>query len=335
VKIQAEYAIFDNSLATDLSSVNGLRSEMPNLRNWLGRTSIHSIPREDGNEFGFKVKPFPSIDVASNPDLAFRSLPSFRHDLGGLHIDDTVVVETWTHDSKSLRDHLGLHESIADLLSISAWGLEDVNLRAVSRNDDPVILASGKNLGPKWSEALKPTFPAAPIPRATHPKHLILFSSIGTAGIAKWLQSHNTHSRAIRPIVHSLSMNTAAIEMRLAQVSFGLEALAYQLKKENESESAARSKSFNFEKRLRYIAEELKVTMPFDAEIEFPIIADSYNGVKHADREYPDFLKTANAWRVSVFLFRVWVAEHVGMPPQTLQPLVDRDHMASAFHLEG
>lgn len=332
-KIRAEFAVFNGSPLSSFDFVNGMRSNLKGLRKWIGRTSIRLVQPPHDESYEFSIKQFEVVTIPGNPEVTFRGIPRFQKDENGVQLFDDSVIQTRSEKLASLHEHLVVHEAIGDLLSISSWHFEDIEVKALMRIDSPHASLGQVANGEKWNEAIRPLIKDSTNQKQDNRNHFIEFDSIGELGVETWLKIHRDYSRAIRPILGSLGMKDAAIEVQFAQLCFGLEALGFLLKAESDGETAAKSRKFTFEKRLHLIAEQISAALPFDCDVEFRAIANSYNGIKHANREFPELISSANSWRVGVLLFRMWAATKVGMPSSRLEKLVSIDGFSNEFRL--
>ncbi|WP_091418810.1 HEPN domain-containing protein [Arthrobacter sp. OV608] len=86
------------------------------------------------------------------------------------------------------------------------------------------------------------------------------------------------------------------LEVQLTQISISLEALGdlIFLGKDAKSESAAGG--IYFKRRLDRIIQEVPGLLPVIDAMWPHRMADTYNAVKHANREFPQMVDVANCW---------------------------------------
>lgn len=65
--------------------------------------------------------------------------------------------------------------------------------------------------------------------------------------------------------------------------------------------------------------------LPFPPE-DFPdLLRRTYVGVKHADRDRPEWQEMHLAYRQSIQVFRAWVAHRLGVPKPMLKAALEND----------
>src|SRR5690606_24546741 len=131
-------------------------------------------------------------------------------------------------------------------------------------------------------------------------------------------------SRAIDPVITSIGLRGTTANTMLAHTGPGLEALGYLLIL-RDTGSKKRARESTLRQRFERILEDLSDCMPFDTADWAERTADTYNGIKHANRDEPDALDVLNAWRECVLVVRAWIAIELGVEAKLLKDRLLRD----------
>jgi hypothetical protein len=124
-----------------------------------------------------------------------------------------------------------------------------------------------------------------------------------------------------------LRQKSAPIQSRAAQVAIGFEALGFQLALD-QGIPKAKAESEPHRARLARIAGEIDSDLPFERSEWISDSTAVYNGLKHANRAYPDNSKTFNTHRKDLLVFRAWVATRCGAPRAVLESQLKYDNLA-------
>jgi hypothetical protein len=313
------------------SKVNGLRSEIAGLGDWFGTRSIRTgyTRHPDGRlrQVTFRLESPDQIRL--HPRLNLTAVPSYLAG-PGTEPDTTVLrertfLETLVDRPRSWDDHLTTHRAIRDLLSISSWRACNFASRLVCNDFSPGSNKPGAQKRPTWCEVIDQSL--TPVTSKPGRDFLFAFADVGRAGIARWLSLQSRYARAVLPMTGSLYLQNTTLEARALEVGVGLEALGYQLALDTgTSKSAAGRQSFRA--RLERIVENITIDPPFPVDQWIEREARAYNGLKHADRDRPENTEIYDAWRMSVIIFRLWVASVVCGPNVALGDRLYRDHLA-------
>ena len=242
-----------------------------------------------------------------------------------------TLVQTLWEEPRRWSDHWRIHRAVRDLVAIASWRNERFVDATVSRDDDPLRVMSGAAVARNWHDVIAGEVTEGEVsPRRKGDAFLFRSGDLQTDAVAAWIALRDQYSRAVDPIVSALGMRGATIEVSLALVGIGLEALGYQIAmKGGRSKSAANALSLA--ERLRVIAADLPFTPPFDIEDWVSGTAEAYNGIKHANKTMPPPVEQLNRVRQSQLVFRIWVAAQLGMDSAELETTVAHDPMIHAY----
>jgi hypothetical protein len=312
----------------DFESVNGLRTEISGLREWLGVSSW--TRREDYKTRVIELKsefpPAITVGIYDGLDIVFepaRNLTKVREDPDKQVVHDLIWCQTRSSSPIGWDQHLAVHRAIRDLLVLSRWHGESVVFNYAMRSDDPLTTADGKTHGEQWREVV-----VADDTKATPPddrrEHLVRYDEIEAAGLLKWLTLRQEFGRALDPIISSIDLKGATPHTLLAHTGPGLEALGYLLfvrdGKTSQQASATRLRA-----RLERILADLGDCLPFDGPTWVDELARDYNGLKHANRAAPDNVDVLNSWLRSVLVVRGWMALELGVPRGQIKSRLQQD----------
>jgi hypothetical protein len=190
-------------------------------------------------------------------------------------------------------DHLDFHRSLRDLLMLCYWSRLDFLTHEQLHEGDPDVALAGNSLGAEWRPLLsvltladsgKTASQVARFPAFT-------FRDLHVDGFLRWLEIRKHYSRGYDPIISFLARQGSSPQEALLSLCVGIEALAYRrVVDAGSSESAANR--LTFRERLLVLAsldtEIFGLVVGGDIDGWATVLADAYNGIKHANRELPD-----------------------------------------------
>lgn len=314
----------------DYSVVNGVRSEVTGLREWLGVESFEE-------DFDFESRVL-TIKAASGEPIEVNSLLSLRpswdisrdgHE--STTIKNIVFCESRSSDPSSWEDLMGTHRGMRDLLVLSRWVAETCTILQAQHDADPLKTLDGAEHGEQWRTVIEPqSDPSSSRPRGRRP-HLVEYADLGPNGIALWLSLRDRFQRALDPIISDRFISEVSPVTHMAQVGPGLEALGFLIMQTKDGMSAAEANRKPLRARLDRILREIDDVVPFDGSDWAAGMAEAYNGIKHANRDLPTELELLNRWRESVLAVRVWVARELGVKVEDIRSRLERDPQTTPY----
>lgn len=334
-RIRADIAILGGKRADDYSKIHALRSEITGLAEWVGLESIHRGDRvqvENGfYAVDFHVESPSSVPIPGHEGLTFTPWWATEPSPGKLTLHEKLYVETRYDEARAWDDHLQLHSAVRDLVTLSQWMPEHFEDLRCLHEADPIRTMDGIARGDNWMPVITALVDVrAPTRTTRRRRHLIEYGDLKAEGVGKWLDLRKTFTRAVDPIASSSYLEGASIEVLLAQLGIGLEALGYKLLI-LDGKTSKSANGTDFETRLLRIGEIIKDVVPFNVANWARGTAQAYNGVKHANRTLPDPIEIANCWRESALAFRAWLALELGVYPADLKNRIEHDRQAFAF----
>lgn len=322
----------------DYRKINGLRTELPGLADWIGLRAVTSKVEQDssGRVTAFELKASSPEALRLDRRMNMRVHANWR--TSGAEADTTAVVEALQVETKVAtprrwEEHLALHQIVRDLLDVAAWELTPYSSLYMHRVDDPHTAMSGRIVGDQWV----PVHTRSLRSSGDHParrEYLFRFDDIGVAGFRRWARLHKDFRRGLGPMLALLDLRSAHVETRIAQSGVALEAIGYSLALEAGASARTAGKEPHA-KRLERIASELPTGALQDV---IPDLAgwiaqsnDAYNGVKHANRVLPNPIDLLNAERENEIVFRAWVSTRIGLADNTLRQRLRSDHLAAPY----
>ena len=331
--IRARYAIFNVEHNTDFRYVNGLKTEVTGLRDWLEISSVQRDFETRSAEHPIRLivtaSSDDSLSVASDPPFRFIPSWSVSTDEDRVVVGDLLRVETTHSELIDVRDAEKLHLAMRDLLVLSHWRAEICIPLAVMRRDDPDAQDFDGKYGDYWRDLVPAVYEKRPKARDTS-EHLILFSEVGLAGLEKWIKLRDEFARALDPVVSTRFLDGVSATSLLAQTGPAIEALGYLLFL-RDGKSADQAARAYLRSRLDRIAREVAGVMPFDVAEWAAETVIAYNAVKHANRILPAEVDVLNRWRESVLITRVWVALELGSDRDELRKRIVNSPQSSPY----
>ncbi|MDQ0278780.1 hypothetical protein QO003_003083 [Arthrobacter silviterrae] len=329
-RVWARYAVLGVDGDIDYSVVNGVRSEVTGLREWLGVESFKEDYDFESRVLTIKAVSSEPIEVSSL--LKFR--PSWdvtRDGHESTTIKNLVFCESRSSDPSSWKDLMGAHWGIRDLLVVSRWVQETCTILQAQHADDPLKTMDGAEHGEQWRTVIEPHSDPSPSPPTGQRPHLVEYSDLGPNGIALWLSLRERFQRALDPIISDRFISKVGAITHMAQVGPGLEALGFLIMQTKDGMSASEANRKPLRARLDRILREIEDVVPFDGSDWAAGMTEAYNGIKHANRDLPTELELLNRWRESVLAVRIWVARELRVKAEDIRSRLERDPQTTPY----
>jgi hypothetical protein len=196
------------------------------------------------------------------------------------------------------------------------------------RQDDPLRTLDGKEHGDQWRTVVVADDDREPPPIGYRP-HLIEYQDLESDGIARWIGLRNEFARALDPVITSMGL-AATPNTLLAHTGPGLEALGYLLLL-RDGASQKRAAGATLRERLERVLVDVGGTLPFDGTAWASKTVETYNGLKHANRQAPEEVDVVNAWRECVLAVRAWVALELGVSAEQVTARLSNDRQRHPY----
>ena len=321
-------AILDVDADIDFDTPHGLQTEISGLREWLNVTSWSEEINWEAGRLVARIHSLsgPPIAIGEFNGLSFELTPDWRvvpdPDSDRILLVDTVRPCSRAGQPVLWESHLELHRAVRDLLVVSRWRKESCVAVLVHRQDDPLRTLDGMEHGDQWrTVVVADDVPESP-PVGYRP-HLIEYGDLGSAGIARWIELRNEFARALDPVITSRNLDATANTL-LAHTGPGLEALGYLLML-RDGASQDRAAHATLRERLGRVLVDIDGAVPFNGATWANKTVETYNGLKHANREAPEAVDVINVWRECVLAVRVWVALELGVPAELVRARLKND----------
>jgi hypothetical protein len=320
--------------STAHAKVMGMRSEVSGLRSWLGISGI-SQKRTFEKTGRFKSAEInvvvPDAIEVPGTGLCLRPRIHKTSGAGSLLIEDIVWVEHKTAKESPWRVHHLATRAIRDLLAVSRWRAESVIPLSVARTEDSLDGENPELERQQWWRDVVDSSAPEPTEDSLRLEHLILWEDLRPEGLARWIQLRDEFSRAVDPAVSSIYLDGVTVEVQLTQVAISLEALGYLLAMRKDGASEKKAGDMIFRQRLDRIIQDVEGLLPFVDQTWSRRMANTYNSVKHANRDLPQAVDVANSWREGALLFRTWVASELGVDHDELRTRITRDPLIHPY----
>ncbi|WP_262849475.1 HEPN domain-containing protein [Mumia quercus] len=327
------FAVLGAQDASAYEHLNGLRSEVEGLGTWVGLRSLSTDREldEDGRlaTAVLRLRAPNAVRVGTNPRLEIR--PSYRFGPGE-HPDETVIaermfVQTTARTATEWDVHLNRHFAIRDVVRLASWQRLNFVTHEAMRSDDGLRTLDGKTHGIEWRTVETALTGQTGVPtKVRHFDFTFHYDDVSQAGLGRWLKLHMDEARVLQPILKLLELEGASLEIHVAQLGMGLEALGYKLALEaGVSRRAAKDEPLAV--RLARLRDQVKTYLPFDTSDWPEEIANAYNSVKHANRTLPPTGELLYAYRIGIQLFRAWTMTVLGVSSTRARTRLEQDQV--------
>jgi hypothetical protein len=330
--ISVDHVVFDARARADLDfeHVTGSRTTVTHLRSWIGsnawgsRTTaedgiVHQTVLPDDIDLGS----WAGVQAVLKPVATDQSLA--EGDL--IQLQTVLRVETKSQEPVEWDRHLQVARALRDLLVMSGWHDETYSVLSVHHPDDTEEYSDGRLL-PWWRIVASSNATAAARPAKRN--HLITYGDLGVEGLREWFGLRDRFQRAVDPIVSSIRLRNVTAVTLLAQTGPGVEALGYELFL-RDGMSKRKAKDVSLAHRLERILKDVADVLPFDGPEWARHLAETYNGIKHANRKLPDELDVLNVEQRAVLVVRAWCALQLGVPREALRARLRADPQSDAW----
>lgn len=336
-RVAVRFAVAGGQRCPDYRRINGLRSDLPGLGDWMSLRSLtaRTVNDADGRleSLHLDLKAPPAVPLLRALNLRIR--PNFSFNLPSTPDDalirESLQIETLAGRPREWSEHLRAHETVRELLAIAGWRAFGYSAQWAHRASDPQRVLTGKAVGERWARVYSYAV-LRHQEEKSRPSFLFRFDDIKPAGVRRWFKLREHFSRGVDPIMSTLGGGAGTIEGTMAQVGIGLDAIGYQLALDA-GVTQTKANAERHEARLQRVAAEIALALPFKASTWAANAAAVNNGIKHANRPMPDALLTANTLRESRLIFRLWVATRIGAPTASLQQRLTVDPMIYPYEL--
>lgn len=319
------------------TKVDGMRTVIPGLEKWLRINSVETtITRNgEGKPESFSINGSSPEKILLSEDMGLALRPRWSVDrkaTGENYVTQFVELETRSDGAINWEDHLETHGEFRDLVRLAIWAPVGYRTVEVNRESDPKTVGD-TTIGERWANLNSYLIVGYNGEGGDYTKPLFTFEDIKGDGYAKWRKICKDFSRGVNPLMALLNNQGSTIEMLLTQSVIGLEALALQTAIEQGFTKKKRNDE-TITSRLGRLREEVPLNfLPKDWERK---CAATYNGIKHANRTMPDFDTVHENYLQCVLLFRLWVANRIGVPPAVLRERAERDPLMQKLdHLKA
>jgi len=326
--VHALYAVEDAVEAKNYSKPHGLRSQIEGLAYWLGVSALKTVvtykrdPKtseivargatattsmEDVEDLplaraiNLKAIAYASNRGMSSPEVTYRS---------------HVYLETSSVVARGWSEHVDLHTAMRNLLRVASWKSIHFQAHHAMSAKESFVLAGETT--PRWLLVRTARTGIAEPTWTSLDRFLFTYADVGRVGVSRWLKIVKDYERGVRPLVHLLDLKDATIDAHMAQLGIAVEAIGYQsLIEIGVAPGAANRKSV--EQRIDHLLMEVDGALTFPTETFAKDFADSYNSVKHANREEISPATKQDHIRQGVQMLRAWVAIKLGVKPAAVK----------------
>ncbi|KQM57517.1 hypothetical protein ASE64_15260 [Agreia sp. Leaf210] len=329
-RVWAKYAIPGIQENTDFLQINGARSLVSGLHEWLGKRSIETDVDRESRALTVTAKS--GSPVLVNSTLSLQPTWGIDHASNNesITVTDLVYCVSRSADPVDWTDLTRTHLGLRDLLVLSRWIAESSTVEGALKLDDPLKTLDGTEHGEQWRSVTAIQDRPELMRPAGYRPHLIEFDDIGANGIDAWLKLREDFSRALDPVISDRFLDRVGPVTHMAQIGPGLEALGYLLLLRDNIPNA-QAKNSPLRVRLIRILQDVAGSLPFDETEWIEGTVSAYNGIKHANRKLPSELELLNRWRESVLVIRAWVALELGLTPEVVKSRLSRDPQSSPY----
>ncbi len=320
----------------DYSQINGLKTEVEGLAQWVGRTGVTtSLEYGDTNNFkGLNLRAenveTRSLGGAFNLALDTSIKYSPPQSGGEHHIEEALFISTRTTELQGLRHHARVHRMVQDLMCLVYGQALRARALAVMRDDDQPSMIDPLGSAREWKNLYEPHFGRyVDVPTDIESRKRPMFTLADTeqGRVVEWMTDWDRWSRPTSIAVTTLFQRGTTVEADLLQVAVALEALGYEIR----SQCTGRRESLNnfngalaaIFQRVRWDWKAILGRKHTDWSSEIRV---AYIGVKHADNPMPEPRAAHRLAREGMMVLRVWQAHQLGVPEEVVQQYVELEH---------
>lgn len=317
-RMRFRYALETGDQGIDYRKVNAVRSRIEGLEQWMPISSVgHERLHDDDGIATDRITLLRQKEVRFSRRLNGALRPEYRFAVsdepGRSLIEDSVSVQTMVKVPVALYEHLDVHRSISELLTVAGWRKCGIWGLEVQRADDPVRALARNVLGPRWAPVATHEIESPSGGQAAN-RFLFEFDDLGGRGLGRWATLRSRFRRGIAGMISSVIRPGASLDTVFSDAGSAMESIGFGIALERGESAGQRIRT-----HLRRITSEVNVVVGFDTEDWVLRFADQYRAVKHPDRPDPDTLELLNSLRKARLLFRAWVATRLGMEPDRLE----------------
>ncbi|QKD80090.1 HEPN domain-containing protein [Actinomyces marmotae] len=317
--------------------INGMRTTSSAYRKWLSGSSINiethsddagrlesltmTLRRVDGENLSRKLNLSTHYDSTSTPTT------------DGYNIRESLTFQTSVAHPRKLREHLDIHLSILDLVSLAAWKNCTFKTIRVNRKDDPLTAPSGKGVHERWLEVLSHQSPGDDLTDCKA-RFLFFHGDMAPNGIDQWLGLREDYGRALDYLMRILRSGHTWSPQSAVMSGIALEQLGYLIEvQQNQGARLNDRGQLSFKDALEVILKDMDTLPLKEDEVEDwkERCRNVYMGAKHGDREETDHLTTLNTLRENLLVLRYWVAQRLGVSGEILDRNLPQDPLHSGF----
>ncbi|WP_147391543.1 ApeA N-terminal domain 1-containing protein [Galactobacter valiniphilus] len=315
-ELVANFAVEKAAHARNYAKINGFRSEIDGLGNWLdlwAHRTMMTFPKD-----GTPMSVTTTMEVP--PDLRLAGRLNLRATVRGtapswqeseVRYTSRTLLQTYTTSERDWAEHLQVHRAMRDLLRIAIWKPVAFLGHEVTSDKEKTAIKSDTEPQSRWCEVKTAATGMGPAVWGKSERPLFVFADIKSAGVRKWLKFGEENRRGLRPFLRLLDIREGTIDEHMAQLGIALEAFGYQAFIDSGT-SAVRADKKTLEQRVRKIVQQVASCLPATPVTFAKDLADGYNAVKHANRPEPDPADLVANYRLGVKVVRAWIALNLG-----------------------
>ena len=253
----------------------------------------------------------PSMTLATN----WEPTPGMT----GVHYDERVVLESRFEGDRPVLEHMLEQQKVRDLLivmrnapayfrrhRVRSESIYEQSSASETRYSHPVDMIGGFAAHEQGN----------PQPVRNSGDFAIVYpGQFGPEGFENWAQNYERLERVIRPLVRILQRPQALAEDRVVAVGMALEAAGARLPKvEGERETYRRPAMRNTTVATSIFRVLAEVGIATDRFAASPVglaraIADSYNAIKHPNRDLPSGFESHGVAALGTLVLRIYLAK--------------------------
>lgn len=157
-RVHVRLAVIGGQVGTDYRQINGLRSELPGLGEWM---SLRSLSHKTTNDAQGRLKALDLHLESPKPVMLSHALnlcirPNFSFNMPATPdtatIQESLQIGSLTTRPREWLDHLVAHNTVRQLVNVAAWSPFGYSSLWAHRSDDPRRVIDGRAVGTRWAE---------------------------------------------------------------------------------------------------------------------------------------------------------------------------------------
>lgn len=325
VRLRAPYVVFGPINNENPGGVRSIRAQIAGLYQWI-RPSIATscYERNEHTKFSINFSLPEKIDIFEDDDFNHSiqfMLTENRSDITEAKVKNNVFIQTaGNKNNNSWVDILNFANIMADIITLCADSYSGITAFESKHHKDSRL----------WNFVVSDKLH----PELSHKdyKYDFSYSDITDGGIRKWIELREKHPRILNPFLSNYEVEGVYAESKLSSMGIAIEALGFHLLSKDGADPETKENRSIYNRSKRIIQE---LGEPYKSLDDwFPReMNETYNGLKHANKEMPTAVELATMADAAGALIRAWFLNQLGLDVKAVHDAVKHKLSLDRFGL--